>query len=143
MLRLPFLLAALLALTGCVRRTILITSDPSGALVYLNDREVGRTPVDVDFVHYGTYDVRLVKDGCEPLLTSGDASAPLWDTPGPDLIAELIPAELHSRIQWHYVLEPAREDRDALLDRARRFRTETTTPDEAEDAAEPDDEPES
>jgi len=122
--RLAFTLCLTLALTGCVRRTICITSDPSGALVYLNDREVGRTPLDVDFVHYGTYDVRLVKDGYESLLTFGDAEAPLWDLPGPDLIAELLPMEVRSNIGWHYVLHPKNDDRDALLDRARRFRDE-------------------
>ncbi len=39
---------------GCVQRTITITSDPPGALVWLNDREIGRTPLDVNFVYYGT-----------------------------------------------------------------------------------------
>ncbi|MFB3120043.1 MAG: PEGA domain-containing protein [Stenotrophomonas maltophilia] len=37
----------------------MITSEPPGALVWLNDREIGRTPVDVDFEFYGRYDVRL------------------------------------------------------------------------------------
>jgi hypothetical protein len=46
-------------LLGCVERTISITSEPEGALVYLNDEEVGRTPVSVPFTFYGVYDVRL------------------------------------------------------------------------------------
>jgi hypothetical protein len=116
-------LPALLASSGCVRRTISITSTPAGALVWVNDQEIGRTPVDVDFVYYGTYDVRLVKDGYEPLLTFGDAAYPLWDLPGPDFFAELVPATIHSEIEWHYDLQPKNDDRGLLLDRARDLRS--------------------
>lgn len=109
---------------GCVKRTMRITSDPSGALVWVNDREVGRTPVDAEFVHYGTYDVRLIKDGFEPLLTFGEASPPLWDNVPLDLAAELLPFELKSTVHWHYVLEPKDDDRAALIDRGRAMRSE-------------------
>jgi hypothetical protein len=123
------LLAFTLAAPGCVRRTITITSEPSGAIVWLNDREVGRTPVDVEFVYYGEYAVRLVKDGYEPMLTSGHAKAPVWDMAGPDLFAEVMPAELRSRVRWHYSLEPTVEDRPGLVDRAEGLRAEVQ-PDE-------------
>ncbi|MCA9291524.1 MAG: PEGA domain-containing protein [Phycisphaerales bacterium] len=111
-------LAAATVLPGCVKRTLSISSDPPGALVYLNDREVGRTPVEVDFLYHGRYDVRLQLDEYEPLLTSGKASAPLWDTVPLDFVAEIIPADLNNRIHWHYVLAPAETDRAALIDRA-------------------------
>jgi hypothetical protein len=117
------ILLALLA-SGCVRRTITITSEPSGALVWLNDREIGRTPVDVDFTYYGEYDVRLVKDGYEPLVTSGKAMPPVWDNVPLDLGAELWPGEINSRIAWHYQLEPASSDPAALLERAETMRSE-------------------
>ena len=116
------LLCLVLAAGGCVRRTLSITSDPSGALVWLNDREIGRTPVEVDFVHYGTYDVRLVREGCEPLLTFGEARPPLWDNVPLDFVAEILPAQLESRIKWHYELQPRNDDRGALLERARDLR---------------------
>jgi hypothetical protein len=87
-------------ITGCVRRTITITSEPSGALCWLNGREVGRTPVTVDFLHYGTYDVVLEADECEPLLTSGKANPPLWDNVPLDLFAEMAPGEPHAYIAW-------------------------------------------
>ena len=50
-------------LCGCQQRTIRVTSEPSGAVAYLNDVEVGRTPVEVDFTWFGTYEVRLEKEG--------------------------------------------------------------------------------
>jgi hypothetical protein len=111
---------------GCVRRTISITSEPPGALVWLNEREVGRTPVEVDFLYYGTYDVRLRKEGYEPLLTSGEANAPLWDTIPLDLAAEAVP-NAHSKIAWHYVLEPLNDDESALLERAGAMRASAIT----------------
>lgn len=117
-LSLPALLAG-----GCVERTISITSDPPGALVWLNDREVGRTPVEVGFVHYGTYDVRLSKEGYEPLMTSGEAKPPLWDNVPLDFFAEFVPGA-KSRIAWHYELGPREDDPARLIERARELRDE-------------------
>src|SRR5258706_9997592 len=59
------LLPALALVAGCVERTMTIKSDPPGALVYLNDREIGRTPVTRDFTWYGDYQVEIRKDGYE------------------------------------------------------------------------------
>ena len=114
--------AAVFSAAGCIRRTLAITTEPSGALLWLNDREVGRTPVEVDFDHYGTYDVRLERDGYEPMMTSGKAKAPWWDTVGLDLIAEAVPGTLTSRIEWHYVMQPVDDDRERLIERARDLR---------------------
>lgn len=118
------LLVLCLMSTGCVRRTISIVTEPPGALVWLNDREVGRTPIEVEFLYYGTYDVRIVKDGYEPLITSGKADAPLWDIVGIDLAAELLPLDLHSRVEWTYQLEPLTYDESGLIQRARDLRTQ-------------------
>lgn len=111
---------------GCTRRTISITSEPAGALVWLNGREVGRTPVTVDFLYYGDYDVQLIADEYEPLVTTGQAKAPIWDNVPLDLAAEITPGEKHSRIAWHYVLTPRNDDPNALLERAQRLRARVT-----------------
>lgn len=123
--------------TGCVQRTISITSEPSGALVYLNDEEVGRTPVVVPFTFYGVYDVRMEADGYHPLWTRQKAKAPWWETPGIDLLAEMVPrgkAELH----WHFTMDeqPPAEgvDADLLLEHAKQLRSAT---DQAAGAGEP------
>jgi len=94
-----------------------ITSEPPGARVWLNDVEIGRTPAEADFTYYGRYDVRLEKDGYEPLWTDRKAKAPIWQWPGPDLIAEAIPARFDDVVEWHFELQPAIEttaDPDAL-----------------------------
>ncbi len=118
------LAAATLGSTGCVRRTLTITSEPSGALVTLNDREIGRTPVEVEFLWYGNYDVRLSLDGHEPLVTSGRIRSPLWDTMPLDLGAEILPGTYEVRRSLHYVLEPAIIDDESLVERASRMRDE-------------------
>jgi hypothetical protein len=122
---------ALAAASGCVQRTISITSDTAGALVWLNDREVGRTPLEVGFLYYGEYDVRLEREGFEPFLGSGDAKAPWWETAGIDLFAELMPVPLESRVRWHYALQPVNDDPDALLGRARELRDAIKGPTDA------------
>jgi hypothetical protein len=90
--------------------------------LWLNEREIGRTPVDVDFLFYGRYDVALQKDGFEPLLTSGNAVAPWWDNIPFDLFAEMWPGQSRVKISWHYQLEAQQDDSAGLLERARDLR---------------------
>lgn len=119
-------LSVLALATGCVERTINISSTPSGALVYLNDEEIGRTPLVTPFTYYGVYDVRLEKDGYEPMWTSERAAPPWWEYPGPDLIAEAIP-DAESKLNWHFFMIPAEPsedvDADMLIDRAKQMRS--------------------
>src|SRR2546423_12143831 len=76
-IRLFLLALALLLLAGCAQRMVDITSDPSGALVFLNGNEVGRTPMRYDFTWYSDYDVTLRKDGYETLKTHHKIDPPL------------------------------------------------------------------
>ncbi len=103
------------AFFGCVRRTVEITSTPPGALVLLNDREVGRTPLTTEILYYGTYDVQLRLEGHEPINGSAEAKAPAWDWIGPDLVAELIPVDFTSRNAWHFTMAPIDLDPAAVL----------------------------
>jgi len=126
--RLPALLLLLAALAGpgagCVERTITITSDPPGALVHLNDVEIGRTPCSTRFLHYGTYDLRVTKDGYEPWIGARTARAPLHDLPGPDLVAEVLPLRFENTVTWHVELDPVDAQREGLVDRARDLRAD-------------------
>src|SRR5690348_13497271 len=110
MLRLMLLalLSTFLALGagGCVQRTLRVRSDPPDALVYLNDLEIGRTPVTRSFVWYGTYDVELRKEGFEPIKTTAQVWAPWWQWVPIDFLAEFLP--LHDHHELSYTLkEPA------------------------------------
>ena len=127
-------------LPGCVDRRLRITSEPPGALVHVNDVELGRTPLDADFTHYGVYDVRVELDGHEPLLTSRKASAPLWEYPVVDLVAIAAPARFENVVEWHFDLEPSvertmpPEQLDAeLVARAQELRSRLTPSDDPAD----------
>ena len=128
-----FILPAFLAFTcvatsGCVRRTLRISSTPPGALVWVNHREVGRTPLEIDFTYYGNYDVQLSHDDHEPVLTEAGAHPPAWDMIGPDLLFEVAPFQFQSVVEWHFDLEPRSDDMGALVDRARDLRSRTVKP---------------
>ena len=117
---------AALGLGGCRTRTLEITSEPSGALVWLNDEQVGRTPLQTGFIHYGQYDVRVRLEGYNPITTHCKAGAPLIDQPGIDLVTQAFPGDTVTR--WHFTLEPLPESVDqqgaekAAYDRAKAFR---------------------
>lgn len=119
----------LLAAGGCVERRLSITSEPSGALVTLGDNEVGRTPLETTFKFHGKYDVLVTHEGYEPLRTIAKASAPIYEYPGPDLVAEIIPLTFHNTQHWHFVLEPRLEEAQpkaeleaGMIDRALQLR---------------------
>lgn len=120
---------ACLPLAGCIERRIRVTSEPPGAIVWLNDREIGRTPVETGFTFHGDYDVRLALDGYEPVHTERRAEAPVHEWPGIDLVATALPITFDNTIEWHFDLEPSLEvtqQRDAyeadLIERAERLR---------------------
>lgn len=119
-------LLAVAALAGCTSRTIVVTSEPPGALVTLNGVELGPTPLEVGFRYYGQYDLRLRKDGYQPLAAAPWANAPWYDFPPIDLL--LLPLPIETTVRWHYDMEPAsveQDARDQLIERAEEMRSAT------------------
>jgi hypothetical protein len=100
------LVLAALCSGGCLKRTISITTEPPGALVWLNDVEVGRTPLETDFTFYGDYDVRIRREGYEPIITHAKADTPIQEQPGIDLLAEAAPVRFSNVVRWHWDLVP-------------------------------------
>ncbi|MFN9131391.1 MAG: PEGA domain-containing protein [Phycisphaerales bacterium] len=129
-----------LGLSGCSggghQRTIAITSEPAGATVWLNDVEIGRTPVESTFRFYGTYDVRLSLAGYEPVLSGRTANPPPHEWVGLDLVTAGLP--LKDRHEWHFVLQPVAESVDkagaeaALRERAVELRAKAAEAAQAE-----------
>jgi hypothetical protein len=105
---------------GCARRSVLIDSNPTGALVYINGVEAGRTPMKYDFDLYGDFDVILRKDGYQTLKTHQKIATPLHGYPPFDLAAEAL--GVVDRYQWHFDLQPASAeavDAAGLIERGR------------------------
>ena len=109
---------------GCVRRTLTIRTEPAGALVYLNDEEVGRSPVATDFLWYGDYDIVIRKEGCDTLHTHAQITAPWYQIPPIDFFAEVLyPGKIHDTHVLHYTLAAEQlPGRDELIEQAEALR---------------------
>jgi len=119
--------AVLLGFTGCVERTLSVRTDPPGALVEMNDLEIGRTPVERDFEWYGKYDVTVRKDGYQTVKTQTTLDTPWYELVPLDLVAELLPFKFHDRQQVDYQLVPTQTEpghAGELLDRAKQMQGE-------------------
>jgi hypothetical protein len=94
-------------LAGCVERKLTINTEPQGAMVTLNDQEIGTSPVTVPFNWYGDYWVRINKEGYETLNTHRDLKAPLLDYPPFDFITQfLYPGHIVNAYEWTFELAP-------------------------------------
>ncbi len=86
------LLAGLLAAAGagCVERTARVQTQPPGALVTVNDEEVGISPVKFSFQWYGDYEIILRKPGYQTLRTNYRIVPPWYQWPPFDFVAEVL-----------------------------------------------------
>lgn len=119
------LIAGLLLLGGCVERQMAFRSEPTGALVYVNGAEVGRTPCTYDFTWYGNYDVVVRKEGYQTLKVNQNVIAPVWQWIPIDFFAELVPMRLADHRQYSYAMQPQPSvsvDPAVLIDRAQSLR---------------------
>ena len=73
---------------AAVRRRITIKTDPPGALVYIDDQEIGVTPVSTSFTYYGTRKIQIVKDGYETVTVLREIKPPWYQIPGIDFVTE-------------------------------------------------------
>jgi PEGA domain len=112
-----------LAMGGCLSRHLAITSEPAGARVWLNDVEIGRTPVAAEFTHFGDYTVRLEHEGYEPIDTHKRTRMPWYEYPPIDLAATILPFQIETKLAWHFELSPRTAEGDVgVEDRARALR---------------------
>jgi len=111
--------AALLP-TGCVERELTINTEPAGALVTLNDEQIGTSPVTVSFNWYGDYWVRASKEGYETLQTHRELKAPWHDWFPFDFFAQVLyPGRIVDSYEWSFELPPRQTPtREELLESA-------------------------
>ena len=110
---------------GCMmHRRMTINSDPPGALVLMEGKELGYTPCSVDFTYYGTREITLVKDGYETLTVLQKVKTPWYQYFPLEFVTDnLVPAKINDRHAFTYrmnrqELVPSQE----LLDRAKGLR---------------------
>lgn len=115
----------LVLLCGCIERTLSIKTEPDGATVYLNDEDVGKSPVKVPFTWYGDYDIILRKPGYETLKTNYKVNAPWYQLPLIDLFTEcFIPFTLHDdrELPVFALDKQAHPDKEELIQHAEDLR---------------------
>ena len=101
--------------SGCVERKLTIITEPAGALVALNDEEIGISPVTVGFEWYGDYSVRISKDGFQTLSAHQKLKRPLKDVFLLDLLADMFTTKI-DEYTWTFKLQPYQQiQKDELI----------------------------
>ncbi len=100
----------LVGAAGCVERKLTINTNPAGAQVFLNDEEIGVSPVTASFNWYGDYNVTIRKQGCETLQTRRKLQAPWYDLFPFDFVTQIIyPGRIVDSRVWSFKLAPQKE----------------------------------
>ncbi|HEX5472397.1 MAG TPA: PEGA domain-containing protein [Lacipirellulaceae bacterium] len=105
-------------------------SNPPGALVYVDNQQIGTTPCAVDFIYYGTREIRLIKPGYETLTVNQPIPTPWYEVPGLDFVSEvLVPTKIRDNRTVTYTLAPQLViPTQELVDRANQLRQDTLQP---------------
>ena len=102
-------------------------SNPPGALVYVDNQQIGTTPCSVDFTYYGTREIRLIKPGYETLTVNQPIPTPWYQIPPLDFVSEnLVPTKIRDNRTVTFDLAPQIiVPTEQLVDRANQLRQET------------------
>ncbi len=103
-----------------------IRSDPPGALVQMEGEDIGYTPVSIDFDHYGTREITLIKDGYETITAMQKVRTPWHQKVGVDLFTDnFSPVKVNDRMEYTFTLNKQElVSNDQLLQRGRDLRNQ-------------------
>jgi PEGA domain-containing protein len=123
---LVLLALALVTQAGCVSRRLMVQSNPPGAMVLLEGKEVGYTPTGVDFTYYGTRALTLIKDGYETKTQLVPVRAPWYQWPVIEFFSDnFLLGRITDRHSAQFDLEPKRMvPNQELLNRGQILRNE-------------------
>jgi PEGA domain-containing protein len=127
LLLVSLIVASAMSADGAVRRRLNVNSNPPGALVYVDNQQIGTTPCSVDFVYYGTREIRLIKPGYETLTINQPIPTPWYELPGIDFFSEnLLFTKIRDNRTVTYNLSPQLVvPTQELIDRANQLRQDT------------------
>lgn len=122
------MLIAAATATGCVRRRLTVRSNPPGAAVHVDNQQIGTTPCSIDYVYYGTREIRLTLPGYETLTVNQPLPAPWYELPGIDFVSEnLVPARIEDARTVSFNLQPRRlEPAEQVIARGEELRRQMT-----------------
>lgn len=100
----------LLFFPGAIRKVITVTSQPTGAGVWINGKYRGKTPVEIPYSWNWYYDIILKKEGYTDFCVRERFYAPVRHWVPFDFFAEAIPVRSEEP-QWrNYQMIPKVED---------------------------------
>ena len=95
---------------GCVERKLHIRSEPEGALVQVNGRDVGRTPLDWSYEHYGLLRINARYPGHHAVELEHRLKVPWYQRPLLDFFADILwPGTIHDDQYLDLHLKPVPE----------------------------------
>ena len=117
---------AVLPQAGCVSRRLMVQSNPPGAMVLIEGKEIGLTPTGVDFTYYGTRELTLIKDGYETKTQLVPIRAPWYQWPVIEFFSDnVLPGRVTDRRSVQFEMEPKRMvPNQELLNRGQSLRNE-------------------
>ena len=111
---------------GCVSRRMTFVSNPPGAMVVLDGKEIGYSPASTDFIWYGTRRVTMIKDGFETRTEFVTVTTPFYQWPIIDFFTDnFSPHRITDRRAFEFDLKPKQiVPEEELRDRASKLRSE-------------------
>ncbi len=134
------LVAIIFAFSGCVTRSLTVETDPSNALVYVDNELIGESPVTMPFTYYGTRKIMIEKKDEDGVLTHERTivfekiKAPVYEIFPLDFFSEILwPRELKDDHVLSYnlaELEPlsVKERQEKILKNAEELRQRVNAP---------------
>jgi hypothetical protein len=99
----------LILLNGCVERRLFVKTEPPGAFVRINSRDVGPAPVEWSFDHYGTIQVEVELKGHDPQEVVHKLRKPWYQQPVLDFFTDVLwPGTIHDNHELKLKMESRR-----------------------------------
>ncbi|APZ95487.1 PEGA domain-containing protein [Fuerstiella marisgermanici] len=112
--------------TGCVHRRLTINSNPVGALVRIDGKDVGYTPTSIDYTWYGTREVQLLKDGYETQTQFIDINPPWYQRFPLDFFSDnFLGTHIRDHRRYDIQMQPRQQDNaQNVIQRGRSLRSD-------------------
>jgi hypothetical protein len=96
------LVATVFAFSGCVTRSITVKTKPSNALVYIDNKLIGESPVTMPFTFYGTRKIMIEKKDEDGVLTY-ERTIVFEKIKAP--VYQIFPLDFFSELLWPFELK--------------------------------------
>jgi len=107
--------------SGCISRILEIRTDPPGARVFIEGKEIGTSPAEFTFDHYGERDLLITCATQDdetihyaPVREKIDISCPWWGYFPIDFLVDVLPFTVTDRQEISYTLVNTQEEQKSL-----------------------------